>query len=88
MAYFRAVNAEFAAEGKPYPIGVYGSGQLLTDLQAAGLVDYYWQLPSTGFTGNANPWPGRDMRQTRIAVNMAGITADLDEAPITSLGWW
>jgi Rv2525c-like, glycoside hydrolase-like domain/Hemopexin len=40
MAYFQAVSAEFAAEGKPYSIGVYGSGKLLTDLQAAGLVDY------------------------------------------------
>jgi hypothetical protein len=42
---------------------------------------------STGYTGNAIPWPGRDMRQIR-AVTMAGITPDLDEAPITSLGWW
>ena len=81
------MQAEFTAEGNPYAVGVYGSGQLLTELQTAGLVTYFWQLMSTGYTGNHNPWPGRNMRQIR-EVMLAGIDVDLNEAPTGNPGTW
>jgi hypothetical protein len=88
-AYFQAVNAEVTKEGSPYAIGVYGTGQLLTDLQAAGLATFFWQSMSTAFTGNAHPWPGRNLRQLpRVGVKLAGIDVDLDEAPTGNPGTW
>jgi hypothetical protein len=89
MAYFKAVNAEFAKEGNPYAVGVYGTGQILTDLRNFNLATYFWQSQSTGFTRNENPWPGRNTRQLpQLGLTMFGIPVDLDEAPTGNPGTW
>ena len=49
--YFEAVNEVFADAGRPYRIGVYGSGTTCRNLKAAGLATLFWLPLSTGWSG-------------------------------------
>jgi len=49
--HFEAIASAFAAAGKPYRIGVYGSGAVCKSLLDAGLVQLTWLSQSGGFRG-------------------------------------
>ncbi|NPU68809.1 DUF1906 domain-containing protein [Bradyrhizobium sp. 83012] len=51
--HFEAINAAFAAAGRPYRIGVYSSGAVCKTLLDAGLVQLTWLSQSSGFRGTA-----------------------------------
>ena len=46
-----------------YPVGVYGSVCVLSHLQTTGAATWFWQSLSTGWCGNAAPWPSANIRQ-------------------------
>jgi len=60
-AYFDSVADVFAAAGRPYRVGAYGSGAVLEMLQARGLIEFAWLALSRGWPGtrgyyNAGQW--------------------------------
>lgn len=48
-AYFDSVADVFAAAGRPYRVGAYGSGAVLEMLRGQGLVDFAWLALSRGW---------------------------------------
>jgi hypothetical protein len=65
VGYFDLIRAQRTAwvqlnPGRPYVIGVYGSGRVCRELYTLGKVDMFWQAVSAGFDESGPPrfpWP-------------------------------
>lgn len=79
----RAYAAAFASGVRAggYRPGVYGPYDVLSSVQAAGLMDLFWQAGmSTAWSDgrNANPWPHAHLRQ-RARVWIGGVDCDKND---------
>lgn len=77
--YFQAIRQEI---GDDFAIGAYGSGALLSKLQAEHLIDLAWISMSRGFTGTeayfyANQWAMRQL-PPEVKHEPSGIGYDRD----------
>jgi hypothetical protein len=78
VAYFTAIAETMDAAGKPYRVGVYGSGRTCAELAGRGLAELFWLARSTGWTGTPDFYNGGgwSMYQNMHEVARGGIRLD------------
>jgi len=80
---------EGVAAGVSYPIGVYGSWNVLDWCRDQGIASWFWQSCSTGTSGGKSRylWPGAHLRQVRCEYQLCGLSVDVNEAYQEYGGW-
>lgn len=65
LDYFEGIRETLkthaAGGGRPWAIGVYGGGCVLTLAKKQGVATYFWQAFAPGWCGNRKPWPGANL---------------------------
>jgi Rv2525c-like, glycoside hydrolase-like domain/CARDB len=87
--YFAELSYDFSSDGKPYQIGIYGPGDVLSAIQGLNLsnVDYYW-LDTHWGTSFSNPNIQRNENGVSTSPVSLGISVDTNTAYGTSFGQW
>ncbi|WP_210324913.1 BPSL0067 family protein [Bradyrhizobium campsiandrae] len=87
--YFQRISDDFAAQGNPYKIGIYGPGDVLTAIKSLNLPDvaYYWVDThwGTSFSG-ANIQ--RNQNGVQASPTPIGVSVDTDTALTSDFGQW
>ena len=87
--YFQRVSSDFAAQGNPYKIGIYGPGDVLTAIKSLNLPDvaYYWVDTHWGTS-----FPGANIQRVDNGVSASptsiGVNVDTDTALTSDIGQW
>lgn len=78
-----------AALGISYPVGVYGSWNVLDWCRDQGIATFFWQSCSTGTSGGKSRylWPDANLRQVRCEYALCGLSVDVNEAYRDYGGW-
>jgi Domain of unknown function (DUF1906) len=85
-AYLDGVREEF---GGYYKIGAYGGAGLLRHLKAKRKAAYLWQAcVSTAWYQNGSRMAGAHLHQTRLGLERAGGTVDIDEQNLPVPIWY
>ena len=74
LPYFQEIQAEFAAQGTPYRIGVYGSGLVCKRIKPA-VATYSWVAESTEW-GGTSTYTAWDVKQTHPSNSLCGISTN------------
>lgn len=88
--YFRAVSSTMnslgAAGDYDFLVGVYGSGNVCSQMIVSGLVTR-WLAGATGW-GGSSTYSGWDIKQVASTVTTGGMIFDKNESKLTNGGGW
>ena len=84
-----AANFSKVARAAGFKVGVYGSGDTLRRLKAAGLVDYTWVSQSTGFAGTKAYTASKAWALLQgMPKDCGGLNVDFDQVGVADFGQW
>ena len=88
--YFERISADFAAQGNPYKIGIYGAGDVLTAIKSLNLPDvaYYWVDNHWGGTSFSGANIQRISNGVSASPSSIGVSVDTDTAFTSDFGQW
>jgi 20S proteasome alpha/beta subunit len=88
--YFERISADFAAQGNPYKIGIYGPGDVLTAIKSLNLADvaYYWVDNHWGGTSFSGANIERVSNGVSASPSSIGVSVDTDTALTSDFGQW